>query len=714
MKKIAHISECGEQTIQEHLQNVAGMTSEFCDSYHIRNMDVRKYAYETGLAHDIGKYSDLFQKKLRENLDIQVDHSTAGAREMKKNHMLSASFAVAGHHGGIPNGLDTSGANLLVRVNKREIESYKDFDKEIKLEPVKESHLSSYETSFFTRMLFSALVDADFLDTERAMNSNTMDRGNYASIDDLYFKLMDYIKPWRNIEKDTSDLNKIRTKILEQCIQCGNDNRGLFSLTVPTGGGKTVSSLAFALAHAKRNHMKRIIYVIPYTSIIEQTVEIFREILGEQNVLAHYGNSLLDDAADGKSVFYEKHKLSIENWDAPVIVTTSVQFFESLYSNKVSKCRKLHNISNSVVIFDEAQMIPLGCIKPCVKAIQTLIESYQVSAVFCTATQPALERWMEPLNAKEICSDYKEVFYRLKRTKIINKGKITEDELVQKIILENQILVIVNTKQEAQKLYQLISEDDGSFHLSTNMTPADRRKALNRIRDRMNRGETCRVISTSLVEAGVDLDFPTVYREIAGLDSIIQAAGRCNREGKRGIEESVVWVFQLEDQVPKMIEKNVTMTEETLQKYGEYDSLDAIRYYFTGLQSLDEASLDCYQILDRLEHSIDGIEMPFKKTAEIFHMIDSDTKMLIIPLETEASQLVDELQNKVRNGENFKAVLQKVGFYAINVYENRYQMMISDGSVYELLDGVGVLQRLPLYTKDMGLCYEACDGATMI
>lgn len=715
MEWIAHTCETNVQPLQEHLRNVAELTEKFCSAFEIPGTDVGKYAYETGLVHDIGKYSQSFQKKIRGNPEIHVDHSTAGAKEMQKRNMPSASFAIAGHHGGIPNGSDHTGSSLLNRLRLRKLEPYDDYEREISLSSVDEPGLPAFDRVFFTRMLFSSLVDADFLDTEQAVRGGTVERGKYDSIEVLYERLMASINMagWRNVTEQTSKLDRIRTDILEQCIESGKEERGLYSLTVPTGGGKTVSSLAFALTHAKVNHMDRVIYVIPYTSIIEQTVDKFGEILGKENVLAHYSNSLLDqEEEDGD--YYNKHKLSIENWDAPVIVTTSVQFFESLYANKVSKCRKLHNIANAVIVFDEVQMLPLGCIKPCVKAIQTLVDSYAVSAVFCTATQPVLDRWMRPLHAREICENYPEVFRELKRAQIKKLGKVTENEIFQKIAKEKQVLVIVNTKKEAQNLYEMFESEEENFHLSTYMTPSDRKNTLKCIRERLDNKEVCRVISTSLVEAGVDLDFPTVYRELAGLDSIIQAAGRCNRNGGESLEKSIVWVFQLEQRVPKMIEKNIGMTEETLLKYGEFDSLDAIHYYFTALQSLDEEALDQYRILERIEKDVENIMFPFKRVAEVFHMIDSDTKMLIIQSDEKACQLVDELQRKIHNGDNFKSVMRKMGFYAINVYEHEYRRLIEDDSAYELIDGVGVLVNEKMYTENMGLRYEGSDGATLI
>ncbi len=711
MKKIAHLDAGREQSIKEHLENVAKQAAEFSRDYEIAETDAEEYAYETGLAHDLGKYSERFQEKIRENRNISVDHSTAGAKELQRLRMPAAAFAVAGHHGGIPNGWDVTGRNLRERLKNRELEPYTDFMDEISLRSVREPELSSFEEAFFTRMIFSALVDADFLDTERFMRCGRTGRGEYESISVLYGKLAEHIRPWRTITEKTPEINKIRTGILEQCLEEGRQSRGLYRLTVPTGGGKTVSSLAFALLHARENGMKRVIYVVPYTSIIEQTVDVFREILGERNVLAHVSGSLLDSENEEKDI-YARHRLSIENWDAPVIVTTSVQFFESLYSNKVSKCRKLHNIANSVIVFDEAQMIPLSYLKPCLKAIQVLVESYRVSAVLCTATQPGLENFMKPLAVREICRNCRELFQYMKRTQIRDAAMMSEEDLVQRLSEESQVLAIVNTKKEARDIFLRLS-GEGSYHLSTYMTPADRKRTLKVIRERLKKGEACRVVSTSLVEAGVDLDFPTVYREMAGLDSIIQAAGRCNREGIRPYEESVVWVFRM-GAIPRMIEKNAAVTEETLEKYGEYDSEDAIRYYFSCLQNLDEEALDRYHITESFEKGLEGAQMPFQTVAERFHLIDDNTKMLIIPIEQEAEELVDELNKRIKNQDNFRETIQRLGKYAVNLYEKEYQELLADNGAYEPTDGIAVLQTLSLYQSGIGFCYEKLDGATIV
>lgn len=711
---IAHISkDKREQPILDHLKGTADRASEFVKDYQIPGIeDVQQYAYVMGMAHDIGKYSVSFQRRIRGEVRY-VDHATAGAIELRNRKMLSASMAVAGHHGGLPNGNDTTDSCYLTRM-KKEVEDYSAFQKDQEIYGVKEGKCGNFEKSFSTRMLFSALVDADFLDTDLFMCEREVYSNDNIPISILYEKLEQYIAPWLDEQQEKSEINRLRTDILKRCRSVGKNKRGIFSLTVPTGGGKTIASLAFALAHAKENKMKRIIYVIPYTSIIEQTADVFRKILGEEVVLEHHCNALVEPLEDeedkviSKSMeeqkkLFEKHKRATENWDAQVIVTTNVQFFESLYSNKVSRCRKLHNIANSVIVFDEAQMIPFPFFSPCVKAIELLVKQYKATAVLCTATQPAMERFLKKGFVKEIYPEYAELFQKLKRTTIKSAGMILTEKLVSEMERNEQVLVIVNKKKTAQDVFKSLPQE-GSFHLSTYMTPNDRRRTIAAIRERLRCHQICRVVSTSLVEAGVDLDFPTVYREISGLDSIIQAAGRCNREGRRMADESIVWVFEFEDsRTNKMFQKNISIMEETVEKYCNYDAPETIHAYFETIQNLDEEALDQYHIVSGFEKGMDGITMPFAEVEKRFKLIDTNSHMLIIPIEEETKQLVDLLYMKVREGESLKELLRNVGKFSINVYEGEYKNLEDKGAVSEILPGVAVLQDLSIYDRKVGL-----------
>lgn len=610
--KIAHKTDTSEQSIYQHAEGVARKASEFANEF-----GFNEYAYTTGLLHDIGKYSDKFQKKIKTNTNVQVDHATAGARELANINMLAGSMAVAGHHGGIPNGTSNEDSCWRNRVKNKVLEDYSDYKGEIIVTPVKDPNYEPFVESFFVRMLYSCLVDADYLDTEEFMNNEKRERGLVKNISTLYKDLMEYINKWLVDDECKSTINKYRTQILKNCIQKGKSSRGVFSLTVPTGGGKTIASMAFALTHAmehnKEHPIRRIIYVIPYTSIIEQNAKVFCDIFGQENVLQHHSN--YDDIDMNKDEIPSIHQLSTQNWDHPLIVTTNVQFFESIYSNKPSKCRKLHNIANSVVIFDEAQMIPLNYMKPCVKAISELVERYGVTAVLCTATQPALNRLFEPMRIKEICDDYQELFRVFKRNKFKYVGKISEEQLINIVSNSKQGLVIVNTKEQAKNIF-LKMNDNYTYHLSTNMTPNHREGILEVIRKKIENHEECRVISTSLIEAGVDLSFETVYREQAGLDSIIQAGGRCNREGVYNIEDSIVGVFEFEQNRLRVIEKNIAMMKESVNRYGDYDALEAIEYYFTQLQLLDKDYLDQYHIIEAFEKHFEGMRFPFAAIAE--------------------------------------------------------------------------------------------------
>ena len=377
---------------------------------------------------------------------------------------------------------------------------------------------------FFTRMLFSCLVDADYADTGEFMDGQAPDVNETASIEQLWERLQAYIADWF---PPKGELNARRCAILEQCIREGQERApGLFTLTVPTGGGKTVASMAFALAQARKQGMERIVYVIPYTSIIEQTADTFRKILGPENVLEHHSGVVFDTEEDGE-LTPDALKLvrATETWDMPVVVTTAVQFFESLFSCRPSQCRKLHSLARSVIIFDEAQMLPLPYLRPCVWAISQLAKHYGASAVLCTATQPALgpllREFAPELSMEELCPMSAEDWDAFQRVTFHRAGKLTWDELAGQLQGQNQVLCVVNRRKTAQAVFQRLT-GEGNFHLSTLMYPAHRKAVLAEIRRRLHEGLPCRVVSTSLIEAGVDVDFPAVYREEAGLDSILQ------------------------------------------------------------------------------------------------------------------------------------------------------------------------------------------------
>lgn len=416
-----------------------------------------------------------------------------------------------------------------------------------------------FSSSTYARMLFSCLVDADYLDTEQFVSpeiASARDAMPRDDVSELSRRLDEHMVA---VQKSAapSKVNEMRSKVLEACHSAANWAPGIYTLTVPTGGGKTLASLSFALSHAMANDMSRVIYAIPYTSIVEQNARVFRSVLGDNNVLEHHSNYDFDVVAgEGRGLF---ERLAIQNWDAPLVVTTNVQLFESLFSNRPSKCRKLHNIANSVIVLDEAQMLPDNLLTVTLAMLEELVADFNVTVLLCTATQPALEGlWPFGASPREIVAFQRELFAVLGgRTRFVIEGKVREDALVRELAEKRQVLCIVGTKKKARTLFEDVSRevcaDDaerdsaGVFHLSANMTPLHRSKVLSVARRRLADGERCIVISTQLIEAGVDIDFPVVYREMAGIDSLVQAAGRCNREGR--LREGTVYVFEISDEV---------------------------------------------------------------------------------------------------------------------------------------------------------------------
>ena len=713
----AHISEDGrKQTVLEHLEGTARLASEFAEVF-----GEAQIGQLLGLAHDIGKYTLGFQRRL--NGGPKVDHSSAGAFEVMKLQQFPASFCIAGHHGGIPdgggrgdNGEQGTLMGKLAKVQSGGIEDYAAFKEELELPKVPLQQLIGKDLSadcFFIRMLFSCLVDADYLDTERFMGGkieegsvvNRSGWSNPADMEELDRRLQEYISGWFPPQ---NELNRLRCGILEACMTKGEKERpGLFSLTVPTGGGKTVASLAFAVRHARKYRKKRIIYVIPYTSIIEQTADIFRKILGAENVLEHHSGVMYEDEGGVTEETLRKIKAT-ENWDMPVIVTTAVQFFESLYSNKPSKCRKLHNIADSVIVFDEAQMLPVPYLKPCVHGISQLVKKYNASAVLCTATQPALEdifkRYLPDHPAIELCPEQFRKNDVFRRVTFRKSGKLTWEELGKALNEHPQVLCIVNSRKNANQIFQML-EGEGTFHLSTLMYPEHRREILAEIRKRLAAGGVCRVVSTSLIEAGVDVDFPAVFREEAGLDSILQAAGRCNREGKRSGAESVVTIFRTENKPPQLFAIPIGAARSVLMHQEDIASEEAIHEYFAELLDLKgEDAQDKKQILKRMESG----SFPFKSIAEDFKLIENDVKTIYIPREENKS-----LISRLRSGERSRELFRELAQYGVSVYSQHYDALRDAGDIEILDDAVVILVNENLYSEETGLSLEADFGKAL-
>ena len=696
------------QSIEAHLKGTGELAETFAAEF-----GAAANGKLCGLAHDIGKYSDEFQLRLRGGK--KVDHATAGAIECFKIKAAFEAVCVIGHHSGLPNvghkDADTTESQTFfgrkLRAEQGGIPDYrKNWNGHIALpQDYFRPSGRGFATAFYIRMLYSCLVDADYIDTETFMNGDA-GRGNYEPLSALCDKLTAYISKWNN---PTREIDILRQKILNSCIEKASAPRGIFSLTVPTGGGKTVASMAFALNHAAANSMKRIIYVIPYTSIIEQNAKVFRDILGQENVVEHHSSVSYELSENADELEY-RSALATENWDAPVIVTTAVQFFESLYANRSSKCRKLHNIANSVIIFDEAQMIPSNNLRPCVAAFAELVRAYNATAVLCTATQPAIDEMLLEYSKKEsvveLCPDVDGMFEKFRRTSFEKEGRLTTDELVSRLESQQQVLCIVNTRKFAQEVYEALPSE-GRFHLSTLMCPVHRKQKLDEIRERLKSGKTCRVVSTSLIEAGVDVDFPRVFREMAGLDSILQAAGRCNREGKRSAESSIVTVFESENKVNKLIAVNRDAAEETVRDWTQPNTTSTIERYFKAYRDFLRND-DKSGVITASEKGISGCGLPFEWIAKEFKLIDQNTFTVYISV-GEGKELISRL----REGERSRELYRKAGMYSVSIYENHFNALINAGAAEPFGDDAAILTDLSLYSDEKGLATDVRDGSAL-
>lgn len=640
---------------------------------------------------------------------------------------LLGAFCVAGHHAGIPDfgsKVDTAGTSTLQGRMKKDIPSVRHPELySMDSTSINKNHLNeliaggnALDVMILTRMLFSCLVDADFLDTEAFMNNQPVRKNEFSSLKEIAAMF------WSRLEEDgyfrpQNALNEKRCEILHTCMRKGEGKQGLYSLTVPTGGGKTISSMAFAMKQAMKWKKERIIYVIPYLSIIEQTADVFRAFLGNHAVLESHSqvdyDSLPEEGSEEAGRLAERMKLAAENWDAPVVITTNEQFFESLYANKTSRCRKLHNIANSVIILDEAQMMPVDFLKPCLHALEQLVHYYGCTVVLCSATQPELGRYLQknPIqkNPIEIMENVGELFQFFKRVTFDIDGETDYAEIAKKLDECEQVLCIASTKKEAEKIFELL--DGEAMYLSTNLCPAHRREIIREMKTRLRDGKPCRVVSTSIISVGVDIDFPVVYLQYTGLDSLIQGAGRCNREGRQSLQKSRAHIFWTKESKKSLfMRKEKQVTDMVRKKYNaeEMTEPSAISNYFKTWYQSNEGNLD-YREIEKLAQSLS-----FAEIGKRFHLINESTKSVFIPFDEKARNIKEQLML----GNRSRQLMRAAGAYIINVRYSKAQgqsdfmKLLTQGQI-EMFPGdenLAYLVNTEDYDAKLGLKIKSEDG----
>jgi len=717
------------QTLLDHLTNVSVLAGTYAETF-----TTREIGEACGLLHDIGKYSDDFQKRIRGE-NIQTDHSTAGAKTAyllaaKQQDLHSSlayhlmSYVIAGHHGGLPNRGNANASGLFQRLQNSDPELFAAWKTEISQSfpdlsdffntqtffPKDQSKIdqnefkSEFALSLFlyTHFLYSCLVDADRTDAARWDGYVT--EGMFPSLSEYNNKLDARMAEF----KVASDLDKIRNDILTSCNKAAQTEPGIFTLNVPTGGGKTLSSLSFALKHAIKNNQTRIIYTIPFTSIIEQNAKVYADIFGRNNIVEHHSNFVLPtgttvepDSPEGEN---KNLSLAAANWNAPLILTTNVQFFESLFTSHPSRARKVHNIANSVIILDEVQALPNEFLLPCMYALSELVNNYHCTVVLCTATQPDFvenEVFPKGTSVRNIVPNYQELAKIMKRADAYDLGYKTIDEIASSLKSEQQVLCIVNTKKHAKDLYDLVKEAGDTLHLSTNMCPKHRKLVIETIRKKLKNKEPCRVISTQLIEAGVDIDFPVVYRSLAGVDSITQAAGRCNREGK--LPSGNVYIF-----TPEQTYSGAGYVKQTAEishsiQTEDYLSLDTIAKYFSKLFDIRKEQLDNKEILGLCRQGIQTktteTAFPFADISDKFKLISDSGCAVIIPFDDGAERLINNY-----SPDFIRSFIRKISPYCVNVRKKDLDHLNDEGALSLVGDSFVVLKNQSrYYARDTGI-----------
>ncbi|MBM3841225.1 MAG: CRISPR-associated helicase Cas3' [Verrucomicrobia bacterium] len=746
--------QIGWQPLSTHLVNVAQKASEFAVPFGSEDD-----AYRVGLLHDLGKYGQAFQLRLR-GQGSGINHWTAGAFEAYRARAQAGAFAIDGHHKGIPAFAELQnllrayqqGSDLkqfgITETTATLVERARGDGMDLSIGRSTEPFSNCFPSALHTRLLFSCLVDADFLDTEAhfkpamAAERISIPLRPRESLESLLLLL-------RTMPGE-GDVNRRRRQLLEDCLSKAMLPPGLFTLTAPTGSGKTLASLAFALQHiVNHNHalpetdarrFRRAIVVIPYTTVIEQTAKAYRRplewLFGPDYILEHHSAVAprpveSDRERDAEEARLRRARLAAENWDAPIVVTTTIQFFESLFSNRPSDCRKLHNIARSVVLFDEVQTLPPGLVPSLLSAVNLLVKDFGVTAVFGTATQPAFECAASAIdggwNPTPVAADADALAETMRRTHIEiapTDRELTWQEVAAAMLAPEQprqALCVVNTTKDARTLFQLLKQSPFGahcFHLSSRMCAAHRQAKLKEICRRLDPDTSapCLLVSTQLIEAGVDVDFPVVWRALGPLDSIIQSAGRCNREG-RSSDARPVYVFRPADGglPPGAYEIALKRTEaflaanpgieEKLHLPETYRSYFACLYRDLGCESSAQDPVYCA-----------SKELKFPDAAEACRLIGDETRGVLVPMHDENGSFGSwagtgiKLIEAIRSQHYLDGKLaRQCQRFTVNLYQREFERAEREGAIIPLTPDNTVYAWASKYDEDLGATHHAAD-----
>jgi len=706
--------------LEDHLDAVAETARSFATDFGAKDL-----AHLAGLLHDAGKLNPQFQDYLKRCWKAQqsntkppsrsVPHSLYGALLSREYSMDILALALHGHHSGIADFAEVKARLHNLRFGESQAwesikEQFRAFcGTNLTSVSIPEWARDALSGEFLIRMLFSVLVDADWLDTEGHFDPDrSVKRARTSDLESLWSCLE--LNQCEMMSKATPCLvNTVRREVYEACLQAAEGSRGVYRLTVPTGGGKTRSGMAFALRHAIKHRLHRIIFAIPYTSIIDQNAQVYKSIFGEENVLEHHSSmDMQSDPTEEQSETELRRQLSAENWDAPIVVTTTVQLFESLFSNRPFRCRKLHNIANSVLVLDEVQTLPIGLLQPILDVLKELVDHYGVTLILSTATQPSFSGESPYLKGfasqmTELVPEPERYFKLLKRVDYhICADNWSWARAAKEMLQHDQVLCVLNSRKDALELFGLLN-DPNALHLSTLMCPAHRCRVLAEITGRLADGVPCRVVTTQVVEAGVDLDFPVVFRAMGPLDRIVQAAGRCNREGK--LDKGSVVVFTPDDdRAPRgvyataMAEAGITLSQPDCDLH---DPAVFDNYFHRLWQSSNVDTKGICILRQRLN---------FPETADRFKMITEDTVPVVVRYCDPGPG--DVLDAVCRKGHASRADWRKLQSYTVSVFRWQFQRYLNDGLIDQVIDGLYTWAAK--YDERTGISEQLADPADLI